>query len=155
MLTLIVSHYIYLNRDERYTLFNGNTVETVGVSVPVWFEKGSTSEPAREIFCKYKITNIKNHKIIKVLKDGYEINLPQSTTLINKLATTNDSKQLENLKKIFSNFDRSLKLLDAEDGGAEWLEFKQYDKMKFKKKNVEVVHSVEIKDIRILEKTLA
>ena len=154
MLTLVVSHYIYLNRDERYKLFNGENVETFGVSVPVWFEKGNTSEPAKEVFCKYILKNVKNHETIKALKDGYEINLPQSVTMLNKIKEGLTEDQLTNLKKIYDRLDRSSKLLDAEDGGAQWLEFKQYLNMNFKRKKVEVVHSVEIKDISILEKTL-
>ena len=55
MATLTVSHYIYLSREQRYELNDGKDIEIVGICVPVWFQKGNTSEPAQEIFCKYKI----------------------------------------------------------------------------------------------------
>lgn len=154
MLTLVVSHYIYLDRDQRYKLFNGETIETSGISIPVWFEKGSTSEPAQEVFCKYILKNQRNHETIKALKDGYEINLPQSVALINLMKTKTEEDGLESLRKLYEHYDRSLKLLDPEDGGAKWLDFKQYANMTFKKRKVEVVHSVEIKDKAILESTL-
>lgn len=154
MITLVISHYIYLNRDERYKLFNGESVETLGVSVPVWFDKGSTSEPAKEVFCQYLVKNNRNHEVIKTLKDGYEINLPQSIAFLKKMKEGFDEKQLLDHIKGNDFFDRSIRLLDAEDGGAEWLEFKQYASMRLKKKKIEVVHSVEIKDISILQQTL-
>lgn len=154
MLTLILSHYIYLDRAERYKLFNGESVETSGISIPVWFEKGSTSEPAQEVFCRYKIKNVRDHESIKSLKDGYEINLPQSVALIDKIKSGIDNETFESLKKLYELYDRSLKLLDPEDGGAKWLSFKQYGTLTYKRKKVDVVHSVEIKDIEILKKTL-
>lgn len=154
MLTLVISHYIYLNREQRYKLFDGENIETFGVSVPVWFDKGTTSEPAKEVFCRYLVKNVKNHEAIKTLKDGYEINIPQSVRPLAKFEEQEDYS-INSKKKISNYFDRSLKLLDPEDGGAEWLEFKQYATMKHKRKKVEVVHSVEIKDIRILENTLS
>ena len=57
MLTLVISHNINLSREERYNLHQGKPVTTVGVSVPVWFEKGNTSEPAQEVFVLYRLTN--------------------------------------------------------------------------------------------------
>ena len=57
MITLATSHNIYLTHEDRYALVKGQTVESVGVSVPVWFIKGTTSEPAVEVFCKYVLTN--------------------------------------------------------------------------------------------------
>ena len=52
MATLTISHYVYLNREQRYDIHDLKPVEVIGVSVPVWFNNGNTSEPAKEVFCK-------------------------------------------------------------------------------------------------------
>ena len=78
MTTLIISHYLYLNREQRYLLHeNKEPIEVHGISVPVWFQKGNTSEPAKEVFCKYRITNETTTKSITATNCGYLINLPQ------------------------------------------------------------------------------
>ena len=76
--TLTISHYIYLTREERYALFEGKRLETIGVSVPVWFRKGDTSEPTQEVFCKYTITNKLSFRSIVQNDEGYTLNLPQT-----------------------------------------------------------------------------
>ena len=133
---LTISHYIYLTREERYQLFNQTSVVTIGVSVPVWFNKGTTSEPANEVFCKYVIMNDKSSKNILQTHEGYNINLP----------------------KKFSNFkieEKSvIRLLDAEDGGCEEMIFKQYSKVIRNNKSYNAVHFVEIKPIELLFSTL-
>jgi hypothetical protein len=54
MLTLTVSHNIFLTKKQRYELsVVESTLEVIGISFPVWFYKGKTSEPAKEVFCKY------------------------------------------------------------------------------------------------------
>jgi hypothetical protein len=130
--TLTISHYIYLTREERYGLFRGEKLETTGISVPVWFRKGDTSEPAQEVFCKYIITNSLSFKSIVQTDEGYALNLPQ--TFYGK-----------------DNSTTAKKLLDVEDGGCEELTYRQYSKID---KNVGVVHFIEIKPIEILLDTL-
>ena len=76
MATLTISHYLYLDRDQRYGLHNGNSIEVIGVAVPVWFKKGNTSEPAPEIFCKYKLVNNKTGGNIIRNNQGYTITMP-------------------------------------------------------------------------------
>lgn len=141
----MVSHYIYLSRDERYKLHHGETVETVGVSVPVWFKKGSTSEPAQELFCKYKLTNNEINRAITTNEEGYAVNLPQKLDL-----------QLSPGLQVMMGLDlpTSDRLLDVRDGGSEWLQFRQYGKMHRNKKAVDVVHFVEIKKLEDLEESM-
>lgn len=76
MLNLTISHYIYLTREERYALHDGQSVTTTGVSIPVWSKGQNTSEPAKEVFCKYTLKNSKEEKPIKVMENGYEIVIP-------------------------------------------------------------------------------
>jgi hypothetical protein len=139
MATLTVSHYIYLTRDQRYRLHSGEALEVVGISVPVWFDKGTTSEPAREIFCKYKLTNNPANKAITPYKEGYNINLPQKT----------DSASPQ---KIMTS---SKKMLDINDGGSESLEFRQYNVIHTEENKFNVVHFVEIKPEELLKNTLS
>lgn len=143
MATLTISHYIYLSKDQRYNLHAGQDIEAIGVSIPVWFHKGSTSEPAKEIFCKYKLTNENVNKVIVQMNEGYVINLPQK---VEKEAVTEETP-------IFTA--SSDKLLDVEDNGAEYMEFRQYNKVKQGNNEFNVVHFVEIKTLETLSNTLS
>lgn len=121
---LVVSHYIYLDRRDRYNLHKRKKIKVVGVSVPVFTQNGYTNEPANEIFCEYILTNLrKDSKIIKTEK-GYQINLPQ---------------KVKN-GRLFSR-----KILDYKDGGENRIIFKEYNK---------VLHYIEIKPIEILKESL-
>ena len=123
MTTLIISHYLYLNREQRYLLHeNKEPIEVHGISVPVWFQKGNTSEPAKEVFCKYRITNETTTKSITATNCGYLINLPQ-------MIEFKPGKVSEQMQIIFNNnLPTSEKLLDIADGGSEWLEFRHFSK---------------------------
>lgn len=145
MLRLTISHYIYLSRDQRYALHNGEALEIVGTSVPVWFMKGNTSEPAKEVFCKYKLTNQPGNKIINISEEGYCINLPQ------KILKEASQDQIVNVE----NSRMSEKLLDIKDGGAEQFEFRQYNNLEKQYGNGSIVHFVEIKPIELLTETLS
>lgn len=147
MATLTISHYIYLTRDERYKLHSGEALEVVGVSIPVWFHKGNTSEPAKELFCKYKLTNENMNKAIVPNDEGYTINIPQELEFENEVPQ-------EVKEAITEKMGTSIKLLDVEDGGSEWLEFKQFNKVKHQDKSFNIVHFVEIKPKEILEDTM-
>lgn len=133
---LTISHYIYLSREERYQLFDQIPVYTVGVSVPVWFKKGDTTEPAKEIFCKYNIFNDNASSSIGYKENGYDIHLP---------------KNFVNFK---TNKTNSFRLLDVKDGGCEGLVFRQYSKLAINKKSYSIVNFVEIKPIEYLLGTL-
>lgn len=141
MATLTISHYVYLTKEQRYALHAGQEVEVVGVSVPVWFQKGTTSEPARELFCKYKLTNEKVNKVISQMEEGYVINLPQKTE-----ATTDETP---------ISSGQSDRLLDITDKGAEFLDFRQYNKVRQEHREFNVVHFVEIKRLETLMETLS
>lgn len=139
-LTLTVSHNIFLDRNQRYDLFNGNKLEVVGVSIPVWYYKGKTSEPGNEVFCKYKIIPCEYKIFVKHYGEGYEIYLP---------------KQSFNPEDNKSNPLTLKNILDHEDGGIEWIAFRQFGKASKNKKPVNIIHFVEIKTIEELEKTMS
>lgn len=134
--TLTISHYIYLNKEDRYKLFNKQSIESVGICVPVWFHRGSTSEPAKEFFCKYNITNTKGVSTVEPQAEGFNLNLPQ------KFINTKNSLQ-------------SSRLLDVEDGGCEELIFRRNNKMFYKGITFNAIHFVEVKPLEILLQTIS
>lgn len=135
LLTLNISHNIFLTKEQRYSFqIENNELEVVGISVPVWFFHGKTSEPAKEVFCKYKLKICETTKAIVKTNEGYLINLP---------------KNLDNL-----NIPISTMLLDFKDGGRESVLYKEYSKMKKKSINYSAIHTVEIYDLEKLTKTI-
>jgi len=149
MATLTISHYIYLNREQRYKLHSGESLEVTGVSIPVWFHRGTTSEPAKEMFCKYKLTNEAINKAIMPMEEGYNINLPQKL----ELGGGNVPEEVQDVVAV--QLGTSERLLDVKDGGSEWLEFRQYNKVQQGIHKFNVVHFVEIKPDELLQDTMS
>lgn len=137
-LTLTVSHNMFLDRQQRYDLFDGKEVGVVGVSVPVWYYQKKTSEPGNEVFCKYKLIPTEYKIFVKHNDEGYEIYLPKKS--FNPEDNRNNPLTLKNI-------------LDHKDGGIEWIAFRQFGKAKKNKRTVDIIHFVEIKTIEELEKT--
>lgn len=140
MAILTISHFLYLTRDQRYKIHAGEVVETVGVSVPVWFLKGNTSEPAKELFCKYKITNEPINKAIETVDEGFVINLPQKIDLQPE-DTVDDS-----FREAMKHLPTSERLLDIKDKGAGYLHFKQYNQVVINSIEFSIVHIVELQN---------
>jgi hypothetical protein len=159
MLSLTINHNIHITREQRYLLYNGHTVETVGISIPVWLTDEFTSEPAKEIFCKYTLKNDKDgDKPIQINKDGYEITLPYRTgKTVRKLSDRDwlklSMKKPEVLNKYYSQQlqERSCSdLLDLEDGGGKCLIYREQDKFIISKKTFNVMHYIKIDDMQEL-----
>lgn len=147
MATLTASHYLYLNKKQRYDLNEGKEIEVTGVCIPVWFQKGNTSEPAQEVFCKYKIHNPRTGANIKQDDEGFEIWMPSVIA---------DEEYLEKKSKIAiqKKIGTSENLLDHEDGGESKCDFKLYQKLLINETLHHLVHFVEIKPIEILYETM-
>ncbi|NIQ14906.1 MAG: hypothetical protein GTO02_11080 [Candidatus Dadabacteria bacterium] len=138
-LTLTVSHNIFLSRKQRYDLFKEEPVDVIGVSIPVWYWQGVTSEPGNEVFCKYRLIPNDSKIFVKHNNQGYEIYLPKKS--YNSEDDTNNPVTLKNI-------------IDHKDGGIEWIAFRQYGKAKRNKKTVDIVHFVDIKTIEELEESI-
>lgn len=84
VIALFVTHNIFLTEDQALSLASGVTVETTGHCVPVWVEAktGRTTEPANEIFCLYRLHNLKDtDREVRILpRKGYEIFLPHTSS---------------------------------------------------------------------------
>lgn len=135
MITIAISHIIYLNKQERYNLYNGEKVTKVGFFVPVCFYKGLTSEPAYEIFCKYNLSNDKEFRSIEKFRNGFDINI---------------FSEFEN-KDYLSN---PIGLLDGIDGGVESFQFKEQGQIYFKNNIYTVIHTVIIEDESVLQASM-
>jgi hypothetical protein len=128
---LTISHYIYLTTEQRYQIFEGHTVEVIGVNTPVWFQAGNTSEPAKEIFCKYIISKNEGAYGLSISEEGYKVNL--------------------------ESIDRGVdvrNLLDFKDKGSQELIAKGYGKVNVGGKTFNAFHCLEIKPLEILLDTL-
>ncbi len=136
---LTILHNIQLSREERYYLQNEeNVVQIIGICVPVWCNGEETSEPAREIFCRYVLKNSKIDKAIRILEDGFIITLPNYI----KVKAT-DGLIFANK----SNNQRSYKnLLDPIDCGGRTLQYREKNKAIYKNRQITIMHYVNIRD---------
>lgn len=146
MATLTVSHYLYLTKEQRYGLNEGEDINIVGICVPVWFSKGNTSEPAQEIFCKYKIQNPRQSVNIKQTDDGFTIIMPN--------LEADDSVNEELMKTAQNKIGTSESLLDLADGGKEFCEFRLYQKLQVNDELHHLIHYIDIRPIEVLTKTI-
>ena len=162
--SLIISHSIFLNKNERYKLsVNREPIEKTGVFTPVWMNGDVTTEPATEFFCKYEIKNEYADKgsEVKRIKKGFSINIPQISKEYVKQKLSNEEwrkmsqNERNNWYKKNTPPDSGENLLNIKDGGCEYLSFKHVVSTKNNKGDaVHLVHFVHMKDIESLEKSI-
>lgn len=155
--TLAIAHNVFLTREQRYALHKGEEINAVGVSVPVWYYKGITSEPAVEVFVKYTLRNKADSMFLNHNSEGYEINLPPCRQkMIDELPKNVWIPLSQKQQSILLMDDAPCLdgLLDLRDGGLEWLAFRQFTKINKNDKILNVVHFVEIKKLEDLTATL-
>ncbi len=162
MLSLAIHHNLWLTREQRYAIHAGIELVIIGMSVPVWVENDrSTSEPAKEIFCKYYLKNNKIDCPIQIKEDGYEITLPNRDGTLPKLT---DSEwrilNMQNQSKLEGHYQKcsrqssSLNLLDLKDGGSKSLSFREHNKSKRAEGFINFIHFVSMMDIDDLTSSL-
>ena len=162
MFSIAINHNIWLTRDQRYSLHEGNTIVVVGVSLPVWvFKDKKTSEPAKEIFCKYHLKK-SDESPIKILEDGYEITIPTREGTLPKISdeewrdlNQNDPDKLEDMYRKCQNECNTKNLLDIKDGGSEYLNFREHNKISIDNELINFIHFVEVSNIEVLIDSLA
>ncbi|MCK9459678.1 MAG: hypothetical protein M0R80_08570 [Proteobacteria bacterium] len=153
---LTISHNVFLTREERYALYNGNSITVVGVSIPVWVKKGRLPHDAEEIFCKYLLRNNGKPKKIEPAPTGHVITIPPTSNQYWKELMPNDvwrSMDEDAKAKWYEKNTRPNpnQLLDLIDGGADgYLSFSHQTEVK----KISVLHFVEIKPIELLQKSL-
>jgi len=149
MITLAIYHGIHLNREERYALHAGHEITTVGVSIPIWFKGKVTSEPCKEVFCRYVIRNPKKDMPIQILQNGYEIPIPYregyTPTMSDEEWRKTNMEAPEKLEQFYGRFIpevSSVSLLDPCDGGTGSLAYREQNKVKREKYEVTIIHYV-------------
>ena len=137
-ISVIVPHYVFLTREQRYALNEKPTtkIEVVGWCTPVWCKgipfgkkkKWINSEPVKEIICRYVVTNQLGKVVIEVEKDGFRLNL----------ATKNVCG----------------KLLDVKDMGCKSVNFANRAQIHIAGDKYPVIHFVNINDIGLSKQSL-
>jgi hypothetical protein len=168
---LSIAHHIFLTREQRYALHDREKIRAIGVSLPVWFYKGATSEPGEEVFCDYLITNRKGEDISSIklpvvnTDPSYTINLPQIPEDYEREVLTNDEWRVMSIEKRRKWYQDNIppmsskNLLDFKDGGAQYLSFKviKTDAIVYWEEEhqaVKFIHFIVLKDISELTETL-
>ena len=148
---------IHLTRDQRYAVHEGIEIVVQGVSIPIWFMNKVTSEPAKEIFCRYYLKNPREDIAIQIKEDGFEICLPFRPG--KKLDLTDEQwrelslKNPEKLDHLYQNTPAevsSKNLLDLKDGGSGRLMYREQNKLKQNDKLLNVMHFIQIGDAEVL-----
>jgi len=162
-LDLTISHHIYLTREQRYRIHEGEKFDVIGVSLPVWTENGEIiNEPTKEVFCKYYLSNPKKEVAITIFKDGFEIVLPYRPGKQNKPLSDEEWRKMNfNNPELLDEWYRqqihevsSKNLLDLEDGGSAHLSYREHNKIKKNDTMLNIMHFVSIDDISKLEKSI-
>lgn len=153
--TLALIHNIYLTKQERHHLHLGKTQTVVGVQVPVWHQRGRSSEPAVEIFCRYVLHNDPEMGTeIKQSSWGYEFNVPQlkhDDTVLEEIDNDTWRKMTLTQKELYyqkyPDVPSSKKLLDPKDGGSGRINFNQQAIQSVNSARVNVLHYVRIESM--------
>jgi hypothetical protein len=158
-LTLAVHHLIHLTKEQRYKLHAGEQVKTPGVSVPVWFIGENSTEPAREVFCNYYLSNPKGDFPIRIMKDGYAIPIPHKPPPPKPDVTDEqwfkmNTEEREAYEAQIKSGFTSDNLLDYKDGGSKFLYYREHNKIKHEGKKLTIIHFVQISDISDLTDSL-
>jgi hypothetical protein len=164
-LGLFVVHQIFLNREQRYKIANGESLEIEAYSLPTWIVQGSTmtSEPSTEVFCKYVINNNgENKQSIKYENNQYTVWIPPCQDDHDlehpddeKWKTmTEDEKHTWFLENPIKPCGR--KLRDLKDGGNDgYLRFDQHKKVHTKQGGtMTLVHCIHFRPIEFLENSI-
>ncbi len=166
MLNLTIQHFIHLTRAQRYALHEGIPLVVIGFSVPVWFLNKQTSEPAKELFCKYYLKNPREDHPINIVEDGYEIAVPyrKGQKLLNDRGKPLSDEEWRHLNATNPDglevlYDKrvseiSSKLLLDPPLGIQYLAYREHNKVRQDDGELMIVHYVNIMDIGQLVNSL-
>jgi hypothetical protein len=156
-LVLTIYHGIFLSKEQRYALHQGQDVEVIGVSLPVWLMHGQSSEPAEEVFCKYYLKNPNKEVPINICNDGYIINLPYRVGNAKEIDDAHWRKLTDEQMSKYYNRQAtnvtSADLLDYQDGGYQLLRYKEHDRVKDGDHILNIIHFVNIQDLSTISQS--
>lgn len=161
-ISLIISHSITLTRDERYSIHEGNIVQTIGISIPYWKLQNKEINSTKEIFCRYSISYTGKNQPIRAMDDatGYIIYLPFRDKKGDLDSISNeDWRKMSNseLEMWYANNKAEITskvLLDAKDGGSEGIVYRESSRLLVDSQIVNVRHYISIKDESFLLNSL-
>jgi hypothetical protein len=153
-LGLIIHHNIFLNREQRYALHDGQDIEVCGISVSVWCRGKVTSEPGREIYCKYLLRNLGEDQPVKMVKEGFEICVPNkrqvNSNISNDIWRNFSPQEMDEYYSLFKNGASTHNLLDIKDGGSEALMYREHNKIRYADdEKITIIHLIQIRDEKI------
>jgi hypothetical protein len=138
---LFLSHQIFVTKEQRYELYQGEKVETVGSFIETTNINNVQDFFPKEIFARYIIDSLISDEHITSTADGYKIHMP-----VKFLYSDADLENVDLDSTVFIE-----DILDNEDGGREEIFFK-WRKILISEKNKKyiIMHSVSIRDIEVL-----
>ena len=161
MIRLTVQHNIHLTKDQRYALHEGIELVVVGLSTPIWCQDNLTSEPGKELFCRYYLKNPKKDSPVQILENGYEITLPyrqgQKLSISDaewRRLTMEEPKKLAAMYNSLVNEVSSKNLLDIKDGGSKKLIYREHNKIKKKDSMMNIMHFINIGTVESLTESI-
>lgn len=164
-LALLVSHNIFLTNNQINELIEKKYLECSGVSVPVWVnpKNEKTTEPALEFFVSYKIFIDKEDNNLIMNKKGYEVYISKSKWKPPKPMIDTSDLELEQRKyherkreKWWRDHPAPMDINSLLKTKYFRIQIKNLDQ-EFDNLNakVDIQHTIEIKEIESLIKSLA
>jgi len=152
---LTISHNIFLTKEERYALVQGEEVSVIGVSIPVWIKKSLIPAPPAEMFCEYILKRGEEQSVTSI-PTGYKIKTPpeQNNGWLKRISNDSWRKMSEDAKNLW--YVKHAKpttgqLLEFKNGGSDgFLTFNCHDVMQ----KMNVYHFIEIKPMETLVESL-
>lgn len=167
-LALFVTHNIFLTNNQIEDLLKNNFLNAFGVSVPVWInpKNAKTTEPAMEIFCEYELENTQEEfGDVKFTSSGYKIflpnpkwKLPKSIGLEELSSLSEEERKVYEKKrdKWWKDNEKPMSTNNLKTSKYFRIQIKKLDQIFDKIENclVDIQHTIEIKTIESLEKSL-
>ena len=162
LIVFVVFHNIFLTREERYSIHNGNSVETTGIAIiseSSSDDKDEKQEILKEIFCKYVITYGEENVPVQINPEGFIVQIPHRPKKTVIELTDDDFRKLT--PKEYNHINKknipeisSKNLLDLKDGGDETIIYRERNKYFLNGKKILQTHYFQILDMSVLTKSL-
>jgi hypothetical protein len=161
-LVLFVTHHIFLTEEQIRDVVSGSEISCIGHCVPVWMDAGTsrTTEPAKEIFCQYRIFNTpdKRNHLEPLGRRGYSVWLPKAEGWappkeidFNALGEMDGDSRVKFLSERDKWWFNNPKPMDSEDLERGYLRFEiKTRNLKIGKKSCSAQHVIEISSMNRL-----
>lgn len=144
---LFLNHSIFLTREQRYDLYAGAKLKVLGSCIEVTnINNDKEHKIPKEIFLEYEIDTEQADDKVQIAGNHYKIHVPIKYIV----SDLEENKKLneDSYETVYSE-----DILDTDDGGREEYFFKFRKIYIIKNRRVISVHSVEIRDFSVFEKS--